>query len=81
MTDEPPPRSTIEAAAQVSNTLVRSMAANPIILGFVLLNVVFMALTFVVSRETRAADHKEMQVLLDRCVPFRGNGGAVTPGQ
>lgn len=68
-TEPRPERATLTGVAQ---TLAGGLQAQPLVIGLLLLNIVFLAVVFVSVRETRQHDHAEMLLLLERCLPRTG---------
>jgi hypothetical protein len=66
MTNQEP----IKAAGQVATTLAEGLKSQPILIGFLLITVVFMALVYVQARDTRKGERENMRVMIEKCIPI-----------
>lgn len=58
---------------EVATTLASSLKSQPLVVGLLLINIVFVGVMFVAIREARVQEHAEFKILLERCLPLRGD--------
>jgi hypothetical protein len=63
-----PPTTIIQAAGQAGVSLARSLSNQPIVVGFLVINLVFMVLVFLNGREVRSGERTLMHLMIERCV-------------
>ena len=67
----PPPTTMIQAAGQAGMTLARSLSNQPIVAGFLVINLVFMVLVFIIGREVRSDERALLRFMIERCVEHK----------
>jgi hypothetical protein len=63
MPDEEP-----QGLTQIGLSAVRSLGAQPMLLGFLLVNIILIVVAFMALREQRVQTHDIVRYLLERCV-------------
>jgi len=63
MPDEEP-----QGLTQIGLSAVRSLGAQPMLLGFLLVNIILIVVVFMALREQRVQTHDIVRYLLERCV-------------
>ena len=57
-----------QGLTQIGLSAVRSLGAQPMLLGFLLVNVTLIVVAFMALREQRVQTHDIVRYLLERCV-------------
>jgi Flp pilus assembly protein TadB len=65
------PASAAQAVTGIATTVIDSLRAQPMMLGVLLINVIFLALIYVGIRDQRTHQHEHMTMLLNRCLPAK----------